>query len=1613
MPNFPVSYDDDESLFLAVNNGRTKLTIGISDSELDIPVVTTSGFPPTGFITILSDPNDITKAEAIRYDGLSELTFSGTERGAGGTPIFAHNSQDYVDLTVMAEHHNEIKDAVIALEHFVGVSGSPEFVPKDEFGNVLITGTLTVENLVEAGWVTTSGSAIICGPGVFKDTLTVSGIATFGEIPFSTLPDSLGSFDDTTGTLSTTGFTTVHTTPALPPGENLVFYRGNIGIDSSSAGTGNTEIRARYGGSLLGGGYGNSSVKVGHTGGAETAGFKVITSDGVTTANIQAKVGSGSNTGQYGALGIVSVPLEQMSLVSGTDYWHTNGVNDVQVDSSTGWTDYGFLDFTAPENGEYLILYSSEIAAGIMGRVRFLLDGVPMSVQAESGIGDLDYGSPCPGAVIETLTAGPHTLQMQQATNTAFITSSYSHRTRFFVLKTSAFDQIQGVSSAVEQSTFGSSPQKLTEYTQTYTPKQSEQLLILGVAGFKSATDYAAAGYSIRNDTDGEYYSIDSGQHIYNEGSLSDDVDYRPTLMFHLLDDVIAPKDFYLTFRQTAGGTITNTDGSLILWGMSAPIVGGNVAFTTINGNTITTHKVEADCVDVSQSATVSGIPVMIEIPDPTVLNNLTVTGTATIGDLNVEEFTTISGAVSQELTVSGIPVSTNPGVTEINSITGGLTISGVGSVVTIESGQVILISGTGEGGAGGGVSECYTHDQPSAATTWSISHGFDTSCVNYIVFDASDFQIYPDSFQLIDSNTSEIAFVSPQAGKAAIWPCSASAASGTLQDAYDAGDGTIVTTGGKPFELQGLGEIVAVTGTFTDGITIGTASTHLDDKSITTASGVFESVTVSGIPVSTGPGGGGSALTVKEADGVPSVDDVDTIVVTNGTLTDDGGGQVTIDTGGSGGGSGGLGQVAASGTIWMPEVAPASGTVYDDEFVEGEASYGAGSIWTLWDPGTNIHTVTNDEAGLYMRNSNATGEWMGIFQDVPPDGATGRWVAFTYVSMSAAADLSSGYRKVGFAMFEDASGAPTTTDFQFLGLTSSPTNDWAIERGLYTGYTDTSPSSADYDKATTNGLHLNGVFLRAIKTNDGVSDHTWEFAYSFDGVGWKSMSSSAPSYDVAQIGIVCVNGAGTTLYRYASKFFRIDSKFNGASMRVQPMRGNYLDPTGGGSGGGGASTLQEAYAGGDGTISTTGGKPFELTGTGELVAVTGTFTDGLTVGTGSTTIDNDSITTASGFFSDLYLNGLSLTNPVPGHRGARLWTTSGTAVPSSTTTYAVFDETDYDTDGFYNGYDGFIVPAGINTVRVRATVTWPFDDTGARLMFIRLGNKDGLNTISNVRSQSITTLFGNVQLTESFPLSVVEGDTFVLGLHQDSGSTLNTSVIGTAPGVTGFEIEVIDPVATTPNDLQTISGSFTQSLTISGVPVATGASGGGGALEFIGSYPTDGTRADIELSSGYRTFELHLVDFENAEGVSANVQIRQKTVDTTGYTSSMDTEAAVTAIRSNSSSLGTAAADELNEGSFQTASRVYMHPISDSSYRLGIDADQKFNGVLKIHQMGDASNYSSWTWDGAYFANDDRYTQVHGSNTRYEKSRLTGLRFELNTAGDFNGTVYLYGYPE
>ena len=90
-----------------------------------------------------------------------------------------------------------------------------------------------------------------------------------------------------------------------------------------------------------------------------------------------------------------------------------------------------------------------------------------------------------------------------------------------------------------------------------------------------------------------------------------------------------------------------------------------------------------------------------------------------------------------------------------------------------------------------------------------------------------------------------------------------------------------------------------------------------------------------------------GSGLEVTEVDGVPDVTDVSKIVVSNGTLTDDGSGQVTITTGGGGGG------VTLTGST-----ATTISTVTGANALQGEANLTfSGTLLTV----TGGATVTGD----------------------------------------------------------------------------------------------------------------------------------------------------------------------------------------------------------------------------------------------------------------------------------------------------------------------------------------------------------------------------------------------------------------------------------------------------------------------------------------------------------------------------------------------------------------------------------------------------------------------------------------------------------------------------
>lgn len=187
--NFPDGFDDDITLFVAVNNLRTTLNGAINASQTNIVVVSTAGFPTSGFITILS-VEDVTQAEAIKYSGITATTFTATERGTEGTPALSHTSGDNVDLTVVAAHHEVVKDAVIELEHFVGISGSETFPRFTDTNDIIvpgkiITNDISINTALVSGTLQVSGTftgdEIITVTGTFTDSITVGNTATFIE----------------------------------------------------------------------------------------------------------------------------------------------------------------------------------------------------------------------------------------------------------------------------------------------------------------------------------------------------------------------------------------------------------------------------------------------------------------------------------------------------------------------------------------------------------------------------------------------------------------------------------------------------------------------------------------------------------------------------------------------------------------------------------------------------------------------------------------------------------------------------------------------------------------------------------------------------------------------------------------------------------------------------------------------------------------------------------------------------------------------------------------------------------------------------------------------------------------------------------------------------------------------------------------------------------------------------------------------------------------------------------------------------------------------------------------------------------------------------------------
>lgn len=108
--NFPGSLDDDNTLYEVVDGLSSNLATGIEVDSTSLELLDGSRFPDAGYVTI--------DKELITYTGKSTNTLTGLSRAQGGSTVEPHSQGAIVSHFIVAEHHNTLKDAIIAVEGY-------------------------------------------------------------------------------------------------------------------------------------------------------------------------------------------------------------------------------------------------------------------------------------------------------------------------------------------------------------------------------------------------------------------------------------------------------------------------------------------------------------------------------------------------------------------------------------------------------------------------------------------------------------------------------------------------------------------------------------------------------------------------------------------------------------------------------------------------------------------------------------------------------------------------------------------------------------------------------------------------------------------------------------------------------------------------------------------------------------------------------------------------------------------------------------------------------------------------------------------------------------------------------------------------------------------------------------------------------------------------------------------------------------------------------------------------------------------------------------------------------------------------------------------------------
>jgi hypothetical protein len=139
MSIWPSSISTDANLYVAVDfpNSVTALNGSLNSTDTVINVSSTANYPSSGGFILID-------SELIKFTGISGNQLTGCSRGVDGTAPASHINNAVVNMVSMSEHHNVLKDEIIALETSLNLTANKALI-SNASGRVDVSSTTNTE----------------------------------------------------------------------------------------------------------------------------------------------------------------------------------------------------------------------------------------------------------------------------------------------------------------------------------------------------------------------------------------------------------------------------------------------------------------------------------------------------------------------------------------------------------------------------------------------------------------------------------------------------------------------------------------------------------------------------------------------------------------------------------------------------------------------------------------------------------------------------------------------------------------------------------------------------------------------------------------------------------------------------------------------------------------------------------------------------------------------------------------------------------------------------------------------------------------------------------------------------------------------------------------------------------------------------------------------------------------------------------------------------------------------------------------------------------------------------------------------------------------------------